>query len=222
MRKAPGWVRDDRLHPRHAVWRLGVDHAAQITAFLEQALQILEADLVVAGAGAVSVILNGDGDERRQLDPERGKRCGQSFEVDIGGLDDDRVWWGIGTNFDTHGAHASQIVVQGAGGVFGRGEGQSSGEVVLHGVGRSAAAHQDASEMNRASRGRRRAHALSHDLRLRRQHELQAVLGFPSWVEEQHILRAGPDVYGEDRTDSRGVELKQRVVVHRGECIPSW
>ena len=62
-------------------------------------------------------------------------------EIDIGGCDDDRARGGIGANFDTHGAHPGEIVVQCAGGILRRGEGQAGREVLFPRVTPCAATH---------------------------------------------------------------------------------
>ena len=61
-----------RGHARHLGGRIGVDQPMQIAAASQEPLQIVEADLVVAGAGAITVVLHGDRDARWQCDSEWG------------------------------------------------------------------------------------------------------------------------------------------------------
>ena len=69
---------------------VGVDHAPQVAAVGQQPLQIFEADLVVAGPGAKSVILHGDGHPPGSSIPNGASAVLERAEIDVPRLDDDR------------------------------------------------------------------------------------------------------------------------------------
>ena len=74
IRVTPGDRLLDGFHAGHSGRWGRVDHATQIPAGGEQALQVLEADLVVAGAGTKSMILDGDRHALRHRHAERRQR----------------------------------------------------------------------------------------------------------------------------------------------------
>jgi len=144
-----------------------------------------------------------------QTSPERS-------EIDVAGLDDHRARGWILANLDTLGPDLLQIVVDGPAGAGGGRERQSGGQMILHGIGRSAAAHDGAQEMDWPSGGGRRPHPGGDELGLRRQDHLQAVLGFALGIEDENVLRAGANVDSKDASVPAAVVRTK--IGHSGEC----
>jgi len=104
----------------------------------------------------------------------------------------------LGDDLDAHRLHLVELVVEGPGGV-GRGESRETGpDVLLQGPGAGAAALNAAREHDSLARSRGPTNAAGSDLRWRGHDHLDAVLDGTRRIEQEDVLGARADVYGED------------------------
>ncbi len=136
-----------------------------------------------------------------RVDVEGAQRGAYGVEVEVAQLDvlavrrDGLVF---ADQRDAHGAHVGEVVIEGGGGL-GRCEGgQTGAEVVFEGPVARTAALDHAAEHDRLPGGRGAPDALGRDAGRRRHDQLDAVLDGLGRVEQDDVLGAGADVYGED------------------------
>ena len=168
--------------------------------------QVLEAEEAVADARRrVAVVKDGHGQHvgRVEVHAKGAKGAGQGLIVEIehraGGERSPVTTASSSLTICTPMAgDLLQVVVEGAGGV-GRGKDAVAGfQVILGGPAARPAAHGHAGQQQVLAGLRRRADGLGQQRRRRGHDQLERILRFLLGVEQQHVLRAGADVYSQN------------------------